>query len=753
MTLQLPQGKAGVCVLKTRPAEPCPRESPAAAAVGIIKEMGNTMNFLKRAWFAVIRKPSRTIIMFVIFLTIANLVLTGLSIQHATSEAENTARKQLGATLTLSFDMQKAMEQARSAQTQGNTSSGTQRGGFNIVRDPITEPMAQMVAKQKDVISYNIIVNTYAMANNFNPVVTAATSSSTTSTSSSKASTTSSKKTTSSKTTTTANTASSKTSTTQTTTKPSRATSSAAQQGQQQQQGQQNSTGTQTQSTPAQATQTDSATVSAASGTATDSTVSTAASEPSASSATQAASSSAQQNRDQNNTVNQNPYGDMNNRNGNTNNTNGNTNNAQNNYTQNNGQTNQNMPQENAGGYGSFGGGQGFTIPDVTVIGVSSTALYSDFNDGSSKLISGRQITTADKGKKVVLVEQNLATENSLKVGSTIVMTAPNSDTKVTYTVVGIYQASSQSTEGNNGGGMRSMTYTEPYNHIYTDYTSALDIKNIVEAESTSSSSSSSSSTTSSSSTSSSSSSNHRGTFGITSPGIDSVVYYLDDPKNMDTAISDIKKMNIDWNKFTIQSDDSSYQEMVGAVQNVAKTSMIIVYLVAIVGAVILALIMLLNVRERMYETGVMLSMGESKLKLLAQFAVEMVLIAAVAFAASAFTGQYISRWTSDYLVKNEIASQTSSSTTQQTQTYGGGQGQGGGYNGGPRSNYLNNIRMNGGGVNNNVKPITSLSVSVSWYEFGGLCLAGLIIILLATIIPAISIMRFKPKDILTRAG
>lgn len=247
------------------------------------------MNFIKRAWFAVIRKPSRTIIMLIIFAAIANLVLTGFAIQHATEKASVLARQKLGGTLTLEFDMQSAMEQARS-QNQGTTNSETGRMQFNITREPVTEAMAKTVAKQKNIIDYNIIVDTYAMAKDFSPVVTSTTSS--------------------------------------------------------------------------------------------------------------ASTASNQQNQFGGND----PFG----------------------------------------GNNQTGQQQSATVPDVTVVGLNSTQAYDAFSNGAT-LVSGRHITEADKGKHVVMIEQNLATQDKLTVGKTITMTAQDSSTQIKYTIVGIYKAADTS--------------------------------------------------------------------------------------------------------------------------------------------------------------------------------------------------------------------------------------------------------------------------------------------------------------------
>lgn len=542
------------------------------------------MNFLKRAWFAVVRKPSRTLIMLIIFFAVANLVLTGIAIQQATSVASDNARQTLPATLTLSFDTQKAMA---AAQNTASTDSSTGRRNFNIPSVPITEAMATTVAKQKNINAYNILVTSYAMAKGFSPIVTSTTSSSTTST----------------------------------------------------------------------------------------------------------ASTTSTQSQTQNQTNNQSQNQKMN-----------------------------------------------FTPPDVTVTGVSDTNLYDAFNNGTAKLNTGdgsRALTSDDKGKHNILIEKTLASQNNLKVGSTITLTAQNSTTVITYKIVGIYTGSTQNQAQQGGGGFADQPYSEIFNCIYTDYSSALEIQTNAKAAADAAAASSTSIS-------------GRG-MPQRNSGIESVIYYLDDAKNLDNAKADIAKMPIDWTKFTINSDDTAYQAMVGPIQQVASFAMLVVYLVAIVGAIILALILLLNVRERMYETGVLLSMGEAKIKVLLQYVVEMIVIAAVAFSISIVSGGYLAQGVSDYLVNSQITSDaaTASSQAQLQQQNNGGYG---GYGGGNRANALNRMRS-AGGVNNTVKPLSNLPTKIDIFEIGYLFLAGLIIILIATIIPAISIMRFNPKSILTRAG
>ena len=107
------------------------------------------MNFFKRALRAVTRRKVKSLLLLVIFFVIANLLLAGFAIRDATDKAKSAARSELGATLTLSFDQQKAREEAMSAMQQNGT-EGTdgkrQRPDFQMDTEPVTEEMALLVA-------------------------------------------------------------------------------------------------------------------------------------------------------------------------------------------------------------------------------------------------------------------------------------------------------------------------------------------------------------------------------------------------------------------------------------------------------------------------------------------------------------------------------------------------------------------------------------------------------------------------------
>lgn len=509
------------------------------------------MNFLKRALLAVTRKKGKTFIMFIIFAAIANMVLAGYAIQHATEYASVLARQKLGGELTLKYNTQKAMEKAREEGQQGGERP-------RIQSEPVTEDMVSKVAVQENIVNYNYIVSASGIADGFEPVTTEEEESSDTTTT------------------------------------------------------------------------------------------------------------------------------------------------------------------DNAGPMGGMrfqGQGGDFVMPDVSITGVLYSDLIDTFANQEDKLVDGRHITNEDSGKKVAMIEKNLAEQNGLEVGEKIkIKSTASDDTEAVseeFSIVGIYETSTTSdTSGGMGG--RNFSFTQPYNKIIVDFESAQPLK-VTMGETT------------------------------TQGGIDSAVFYVDDPKNIDKVKADAAKMDIDWESYTLDANDMAYQQMMGPIESVASFSNTVIYIVAIAGAIILALILTLSIKERMYETGVLLSMGEGKGKIIAQYVTEVLIIALVAFSLSVVSGKYIAQGVGSVLMNRETQIvENQDYNNARTGSGGGGRGMGMGQMGGGFFNQQQNV--------DSVETIDSLDIRITLTEIKKMSAAGLLIIIAGTMIPAANVMRFKPKTILTKA-
>lgn len=348
----------------------------------------------------------------------------------------------------------------------------------------------------------------------------------------------------------------------------------------------------------------------------------------------------------------------------------------------------------------SQGGGQGgpqMVQADLSIEGVISTALVDDFSDGDSKITDGRAITKSDVGKKVTVINETLAEENDLSVGDSITIeSATDEDTTVKLKIVGIYKTTSSGDDQ-----AQNFSFLNPYNKLYTPYTATAALKG----------------------------DDYKNT-------IDSAVYYMDDAKNMDTFVKAAKKTSIDFDTYTLNTNDQLYQQMVGPIENVASFSKNVVYLVSVAGAVILGLIVMMSIRERKYEMGVLMAIGEKRWKLIGQFLTEILIVAVIAIGLASVTGNLVANQLGNQLLSQQISSSTDSTQTASGQMPGGGGGMG--------------SRMFGHS-SSNVDVIDSLNVAVSMNDMLILGGIGILIAIIATLLPSISVLRLHPKTILTK--
>ena len=544
------------------------------------------MSFLKRACKAITRRISRTIIMFIIFLAIANLIITGIAIQNATDAAKVLARQKLGSQITLSFDSEAAMKAAREEMKNSEDSEGKKGAGLaSITYEPITEDMVSQMLENEYITSYNYVVNTNAYASSFEAI----------------------------------------TDETEENIKDA-----------------EEKTQEQIDDAKAQA-------------------------------------------------------------------------NSANNKIKN---FNKNQAASGGpGGPGGMGGGRGqqlnlnidFDIdmakvvsPDLTVVGVSDYTLDEKFSNSDYVLTEGEGITSTLETTNAVMIEESLADTNEIKVGDTIKITASNDGDKIELTVVGIYKAENLTSSNISGMGV-----SLDYNKLYIKYDTALSIKEKAAEETKDSTAM------------------FRGVTNSSS-GIDEVVFKVDDPANVDSVLKFAETTDIDLEKFKLDANTQEYEQMIKPIENVASFAKILVGIVTIAGALIIMLILMLWIKERTYETGILLSLGESKFKIVLQYAVEVLLIAIVAFSLSIFTGNIISEKVGDVLLEKEISTLNEESEKMPQM-------------GGRLEREIQNTEV-----------ISDIDVSVNIEVIMQLYGFGILIVLISSIIPTILVFRYKPKKILS---
>ncbi|OJD59916.1 permease [Bacillus sp. N35-10-4] len=325
-----------------------------------------------------------------------------------------------------------------------------------------------------------------------------------------------------------------------------------------------------------------------------------------------------------------------------------------------------------------------------TIEGVRKTALQESFKNGKSKIIDGKPITEQMKDQNVALMEKRLAELNNLKVGDKVKVQSGDKKETLEIEIIGIYETNEQAM------GQQAPPIMDPANKLYMPHSTMKKLE--------------------------------------VDQGINSVqvVYFLNDPQYIDAFKKEAKKSNIDFNYFKLDAHDSLYKQMIGPIENISSTSQMIIYIVSIAGAIILGLIIMLSIKGRRKEMGILLSIGEKKWKLMAQFVVEVVCIAILAFGLSITTGAKVSQFIGNNLLSSEIATASEETDTSQHGT----------------------VMMAGpGGTLQNQKenPIDKIDVSVTGEDVGKMGGIGLAIAIIATLLPALSILRLNPKQILLK--
>ncbi|MFK4948410.1 ABC transporter permease [Lactococcus garvieae] len=285
--------------------------------------------------------------------------------------------------------------------------------------------------------------------------------------------------------------------------------------------------------------------------------------------------------------------------------------------------------------------------------------------------------------------------------------TSKNNDKTYKMTVVGLYK--SGSTENDLAA---DFSFMNPANQMYT----ALSVPNQIDGKT--------------------------GTLG-------SAIFNLENPEDSEKFVKEATKL-IDTDKFEVQSNDAIYQQMLQPLNNISSFSKNIVILVTLAGAIILALIVMLMVRERRFEIGVLMSLGESKGKIVMQFFTELFMIMVVSIGIASATGNFVGNAVGQQLLNQE----TQTSQTNQPTQINGTQRQEDGpqtEKGSPNAQPGGMRTAIGMGQNNEqLKAINELEIKTNPQQIAILAALALLITLVAVGLAAIGILRLNPKQVLT---
>ena len=215
----------------------------------------------------------------------------------------------------------------------------------------------------------------------------------------------------------------------------------------------------------------------------------------------------------------------------------------------------------------------------VMMNGITASKSNIDFKSEVLKLEKGRHIEENDKNK--IMIHEKFAELNNVNLGDKIKLSQEGKILELE--IVGIY--SGDKTNTFNG---LSSDFIE--NTVYTDYKSSQQLSNL-----------------------------------IANNKVTSVEYGVEDPTKLDDVIKAVENLGI--NNLMVSKSNKNYELVTSSVESITKITNMIRIGSVVVGVVILSLILMFWVRERTYEIGILLSLGTSKVNLVLQFIVEVILV------------------------------------------------------------------------------------------------------------------------------
>ncbi|MFD3481564.1 ABC transporter permease [Streptomyces sp. NPDC058665] len=299
----------------------------------------------------------------------------------------------------------------------------------------------------------------------------------------------------------------------------------------------------------------------------------------------------------------------------------------------------------------------------LTVNGIRDSGMLLDFASGRNRVVAGRALMEKDAGREVVLLERRLAEKNGLTVGDTVDLPSSDGKRAKPFEIVGVYE------DPRPDPGQWVPPGELVANQVYAPAAAVSALG-----------------------------------FG-TKPS--EAVFKIGSPEKAERLHAEAARLLGD-EGFRFDVNDKAFRDQVLPLRRVGAFAGSLLWLIALSGAVILGLIVMLTVKERRDELGMLLSLGEKKWKLIGQHTVEVAALLVPALAVAALAAQSFAEEAGETLLARE------QDDPSQEVAVG-----------------VPEVRMEAA-------------------DLGKVAGIGLGIALVATVIPGIGILRLHPRSILT---
>lgn len=221
------------------------------------------------------------------------------------------------------------------------------------------------------------------------------------------------------------------------------------------------------------------------------------------------------------------------------------------------------------------------------------------FSSGVFSLLKGKMIEATDVHK--IMIHEELASKNQLNLGDTITLDVIQQETgekkKVDYEIVGIFSGKKQET-------YTGLTSDFSENTVFTDYQS---IHQLFSSE-----------------------------LGEVVTGLNIFASSSEELLKMKQAI---EALPFNWEEFVLEDQKQDFDDILESITGLQSMVQWMTVGILIAGAVVLSLMLMLSVRERIYEIGILLSIGIHKAWIIGKFFVELFLLTIPAIFVSLVLG------------------------------------------------------------------------------------------------------------------
>ena len=215
------------------------------------------------------------------------------------------------------------------------------------------------------------------------------------------------------------------------------------------------------------------------------------------------------------------------------------------------------------------------------------------------KVIEGKNTAREETGK--VLVHEALAKKNQWKVGDKVSLKVLGEEKELELFIQGIFTGKKQ--EKYTG---MSSDFSE--NMMFTDYVTIAQI------------------------------------FGKKKL-VTSLKILVSDSEKLAALKTELNKKRVQPDDYEVVEEENQFSEMVESLNMVRQMIFTMIMAVIGTGIIVLSLVLILWVRERMYEIGILLAIGRSKIKIVGQFILELVLVSLLAMILAAIPGRIFVGW------------------------------------------------------------------------------------------------------------